>query len=1431
MRKSYKKLLSLLLSFMMLLQMFPVIANAAAPSSISGENVQVALYRDVDGAFPSEPAHQWSASDYMFFNSSFEEASMRWFTREKFSSDASQIFKEEQLLADIVLGENRFLTGEIWGVFHVGGIRHYLQDDAITAANEQKMIEQFFSANPTELGAGKSPSDYRIIWYVIKHQNDGWHMDGLVLEKETFGINYNGNGNTDGDAPSGTTGLLYGASYQVAGNDAPDPMVRKEGSLNWNFIGWNDAADGSGTFFKPGETITVTKNQTLYAMWQDPAMYTATVNIYLDGQPATVAQVHGSDIPLYLSSDGVDFLPLVADPSQTGVYHVQKMYNGNFYLYHLHGDEYEQVGISHVNIYNQNGSMDAHHFSVNYDLNGGSFAAGEDPGTVIYAKGAKVYTTASIPVKEDHIFTGWLYGDVLLPAGDLVSTDLNGKTTLTAQWIKAVDVKFHVTINHGEDNHQTMNEVKVSLVRTENGINTPVGDPIFLSDTSHNGFTYIAENGITTYTANGAAFKDLPEAVYTVTCNKRGYSTVITAGEPEADGTQVIYVELTYAPEKFDLDFTVKIDPDAPKELYPTAVNVRVQVYKTDEQGVTGWHIINAHAGSTPPVSVKIDPQTGMGTGFYPVGQYWSDSEHLYLYRIVITSYVLPDGTVVRAHQDEDGQYVDDAGLYSGVTSVEDGGKVAVYPSADPAGLIGAYYDPSLEQEQSGMPTAVVSIHPKRLILDANGGTVNGAETVTLDNQYQVPDLSNYIPQRDGGYTFYYEDAVDAEGNHLRWEGWYYDEALTQRATDYDYLTAEETVLYARWVDPLTIEGTVYIHGSYLHEGQWLDVPAGDRATEVEVVLHRISGSGSLDEQVVTFTYDTDPDEATYRFTGLSAQYIYRIEVLALNYTTGYDSNADGTYTAEESTAVFAEGSSTAVVNAHLDFEPESYDQELIVDVSAIGEDFRPHRVEAQIYGHQQHHHNEAAVITQHKNGGFVLDTSAGIASASESVWKYHYDGLLYFYDANVKAIYGDAPVYNADGSYQLSTAPYSISYNGEASWDVANAEASGPLIATLTPNWYPVVFDPNGGSVVGDVLEIPENTTDMRYIRHTWSFDTPVTATAVRDGYTFLGWSCETEQAYENGVINAAVQEMVILTAQWEQNVQITFHANNADCDQEEFRTVRNSGAQAQYRLNSDGTLPAFYDIPAFSDDAAHNRYIFMGWYLDTDSTDRPFAWDSVYTEGEHHVYAHWITLGELEQEADDRKELGGLGYREFGLVGNQIRTEQVDMSAHHGKAGAGLRFIAVLSERVWSAIGTLDSRNSSLAEYGFILAKTAAAQGRATGDDYQIGYKGSNVNGEDTRELYSYVTNLKCSGVPDHYNGETYRLFTGVLTYNQGNKTDAQMQTLYNSQLLGRAYLRYYDANGLLRTYYNDYDGNSKLYGGVCTSYAQVLELVTGQ
>lgn len=39
---------------------------------------------------------------------------------------------------------------------------------------------------------------------------------------------------------------------------------------------------------------------------------------------------------------------------------------------------------------------------------------------------------------------------------------------------------------------------------------------------------------------------------------------------------------------------------------------------------------------------------------------------------------------------------------------------------------------------------------------------------------------------------------------------------------------------------------------------------------------------------------------------------------------------------------------------------------------------------------------------------------------------------------------------------------------------------------------------------------------------------------------------------------------------------------------------------------------------------------------------------------------------------------------------------------------------------------------------------------------------------------------------------------------------------------EVCARAYLRYYDANGLLRTFYNDYGGTTT-YGGCSVSYEE--------
>ena len=93
-----------------------------------------------------------------------------------------------------------------------------------------------------------------------------------------------------------------------------------------------------------------------------------------------------------------------------------------------------------------------------------------------------------------------------------------------------------------------------------------------------------------------------------------------------------------------------------------------------------------------------------------------------------------------------------------------------------------------------------------------------------------------------------------------------------------------------------------------------------------------------------------------------------------------------------------------------------------------------------------------------------------------------------------------------------------------------------------------------------------------------------------------------------------------------------------------------------------------------------------------------------------------------------------------------------------------------------------------------------------------------------------FRYITNVDCTSKAggyggdsavklDHQNYSGYRLATYVVTYD-GNPDDK------SKNVAARAYLRYYDANGLLRTFYNDYGGTS-FYGGCSISYdgAQAL------
>lgn len=178
-------------------------------------------------------------------------------------------------------------------------------------------------------------------------------------------------------------------------------------------------------------------------------------------------------------------------------------------------------------------------------------------------------------------------------------------------------------------------------------------------------------------------------------------------------------------------------------------------------------------------------------------------------------------------------------------------------------------------------------------------------------------------------------------------------------------------------------------------------------------------------------------------------------------------------------------------------------------------------------------------------------------------------------------------------------------------------------------------------------------------------------------------------------------------------------------------------------------------------------------------------------------------------------------------------------------------MRFYTSLSESLREKIEELSGHNL---EYGYVVAtedniKTFTGNYKVSDlTKYKLQYNGRNVNGVDTTGLdesgkrfttdengkqvlarkdltaendFAYVTNVNCTKgtgqiAKDHKNFDKYRLYSLVVTY-EGADADKK-----EKKIDARAYLRYTDANGKIRVFYNDYK-KSLYYGGCLCSYAQ--------
>lgn len=850
--------------------------------------------------------------------------------------------------------------------------------------------------------------------------------------------------------------------------------------------------------------------------------YLATVEFYTDNKLATTLEHFRVGEQLYIKEKNAEYSYLKLSKAADGVYTTEAN-NGVYNVFFKNGDTYSQVGKYQLTIDGQSGKVEIRTYSVRYETVGGAFADGKSKGGVYYAD-TPVSVVNDIPTKAGYIFTGWkdAAGKSYAP-GQEITKLIGSPIVLTAQWEEAKNVKVNVTVTHNGDQAPGKDDVSFRLVKEENGANIPTAYAKTISPQQCDGYVCDEASDVTTYTANDATFKDVENAEYSVSVIKSGYDVAFSKGADEADGTKVLNVELTYNPSNFDLKFDVAMDEDVPQEFYPAGVNVKVSFWNN------GWEIISQHK-DIAPIAVGINPETGKGSGSYPVWKHWSGSNNAYEYRIEVESYILADGTVVPAERD----------IFTNFVSIEGGGRRPTYPTTSTD--YGAYFDGN---GQNGTPKATINIKRHSVTFNANGGTVNGEATKIVTEQVVIPEFDNYVPVREGGYFFV---------------GWYEDEALTVPATEGKLLDKDIT-LWAKWNNPLTVSGTVDIATSYEQNGETIKIHEIDLAPQVMVVLQVLRNGGYNDvaSQKVNVNYNIEDGyakgngTASYSFgelpdvDGLE----YRIRTELVNYETTYDNNGDKTYSASEYTAKFK--NSKATVDAKMDFVPVIYTQDLMLDASNVGDGFKPQSASAKVLFQTIGSNEPYTVISQHTNtNGEQITMNGNTGTASVEVWRGIATGALSNYQMKVVDVDGEA--YDDDK-------PYTITYGAISRWDTIAGAPMGVLTATVKPKNYMVTFDLNAD---GDVVKGMDNYALIKsnvsadgtelateeieaepttYITsHTWSFDTEITAKPEREGYVFAGWKAvENESDFNGTSVVASVDKNITLQAQWEEFKWVT--------------------------------------------------------------------------------------------------------------------------------------------------------------------------------------------------------------------------------------------------------------------------------------------------
>ena len=337
------------------------------------------------------------------------------------------------------------------------------------------------------LGESFNGTGFQIVWYTIKHQSDGYHVDGY-LKGVDVNVTYHSNfGDDDTYVVTATTGDEYQALTTYGDTSLPERS-------GYTFVDWYKDANCTEVY----EPTTLMGDLHLYAKWVKTAY---NVEYYVDGEKVGNTETYkvGDNVVIRdnPTKEGYTFSGWTSDDAA---------FNSSGF----------KMPARNVTI---TGTFVANEYNVTYKVDGAEYA------TDTYKFGADV-AIRDIPTKEGYTFSGWTSDDAAFNSSGfkMPARNVTIKGTFTQN-------KHEYTINKHFYNEKGV-EVKVVNGEPQTAVENTEIKNLYTANTQETfeNQTYVYVSGLTTVTEN------LEKLIKDVTIDLHYYLDVKGGEKPDENG-------------------------------------------------------------------------------------------------------------------------------------------------------------------------------------------------------------------------------------------------------------------------------------------------------------------------------------------------------------------------------------------------------------------------------------------------------------------------------------------------------------------------------------------------------------------------------------------------------------------------------------------------------------------------------------------------------------------------------------------------------------------------------------------------------------------------------------------------------------------------------------------------------------------------------